>query len=54
MRKNQMKMYLSKSIKGTATKPTNERRAMKHQLGLHGKRKTKYRKAGLTGWGKGE
>lgn len=32
----------------------NERRAMKKQLGLHGKRKTKYRKAGLTGWVKGE
>lgn len=36
------------------TKPTNEIRAMKRQLGLHGKRKTKYRKAGLTGWKKGE
>ena len=35
--------------KGTATQPSNRRRAMKHTLGLHGKRKTKYRKAGLTG-----
>ena len=35
--------------RGTATKPTNERRIMKNTLGLHGKRKTKYRKAGLTG-----
>lgn len=49
-----MKTHLSKSIKGTAMKPTNERRIMKKQLGLHGKRKTKYRKAGLTGWVKGE
>lgn len=45
---------LSDRIRGTATKPTNERRIMKKQLGLHGKRKTKYRKAGLTGWVKGE
>lgn len=49
-----MNSHLSKSIRGTATKATNERRAMKRQLGLHGKRKMKYRKAGLTGWGKGE
>lgn len=28
---------------------TNRRRLMKRELGLHGKRKTKYRKAGLTG-----
>ena len=48
-----MQMHLSKSIKGTATRPTNRRRAMKHQLGLHGKSKTKYRKAGLTGWDEG-
>lgn len=32
----------------------NEKRAMKKQLGLHGKRKMKYKKAGLTGWVKGE
>lgn len=49
-----MQTHLSKSIRGTATKPTNEKRAMKKQLGLHGKRKIKYKKAGLTGWGKGE
>lgn len=28
---------------------TNPRRLKKRELGLHGKRKTKYRKAGLTG-----
>lgn len=32
-----------------ATPMTNPRRIEKRKLGLHGKRKTKYRKAGLTG-----
>lgn len=35
--------------KGTATKMSNPRRIQKRRLGLHGKRKTKYRNAGLTG-----
>lgn len=42
MNPNLMKTPLSE-IKGTATRPTNERRAMKRKLGLHGKRKIKYR-----------
>ena len=35
--------------RGTATKMSNPRRIQKRRLGLHGKRKTKYRNAGLTG-----
>ena len=35
--------------KGIASRMTNSRRIQKRQLGLHGKRKTKYRKAELIG-----
>ena len=34
---------------GNPMLPTNLRRIKKRMLGLHGKRKTKYRNAGLTG-----
>lgn len=47
-----MKLTADRAIscpRGTATPPTNRRRVEKRELGLHGKRKTKYRDAGLTG-----
>lgn len=43
-----------KKVFNWITPKDNERRAMKKQLGLHGKRKMKYKKAGLTGRVKGE
>ena len=40
---------MTAQYRSEATRPTNMRRAMKRFLGLHGKRKTKYRKANLNG-----